>query len=34
MIHTARHLAKLKKIDLNDFTDAVTATSKAFFDIP
>ena len=34
MIHTARYLAELKKMDLNDFALAVTATSKSFFNIP
>jgi TatD DNase family protein len=34
MIHTARYLAELKQIDLTDFTDAITATSKSFFDLP
>lgn len=31
MIHTAKYLAKLKKMDLTDFAQAITATSKAFF---
>jgi len=31
MIHTARRLAELKGLDLADFAEAVTATSKAFF---
>jgi len=31
MIHTARFLAKLKGMDLRDFANAVTATSRAFF---
>ncbi|MDT8301454.1 MAG: TatD family hydrolase [Sedimentisphaerales bacterium] len=34
MIHTARHLAELKHIDLTDFADIVTATSKSFFNLP
>jgi TatD DNase family protein len=34
MIHTAKYLAELKKMNLTDFTDAVTATSKSFFDLP
>ncbi|MHC4243892.1 MAG: TatD family hydrolase [Planctomycetota bacterium] len=34
MIHTAKHLAELKQIDLTDFANAVTATSKSFFDLP
>jgi TatD DNase family protein len=33
MIHTARCLAELKEMDLADFAEAVTATSRAFFDI-
>jgi TatD DNase family protein len=31
MIHTARRLAELKKMNLADFAEAVTATSRAFF---
>ena len=31
MIHTARFLAELKQMDLEDFAEAVTATSKDFF---
>lgn len=31
MIHTARFLAELKGMDLADFAEAVTATSKVFF---
>ena len=34
MIHTARYLAELKQMDLTDFANAVTATSKNFFDLP
>ncbi len=34
MIHTARYLAELKQMDLTDFTDAVTVTSKNFFGLP
>ena len=34
MIHTARFLAGLKKMDLNEFANTVTATSKFFFDLP
>ncbi len=34
MIHTARYLAELKAMDLADFADAVTATSKTFFHLP
>jgi len=31
MIHTATFLAELKQMDLEDFAQAVTATSRAFF---
>jgi TatD DNase family protein len=34
MIHTARCLAELKGMDLADFAEAVTATSKVFFGLP
>jgi Tat protein secretion system quality control protein TatD with DNase activity len=34
MIHTARCLAELKQMDLPDFAEVVTATSKAFFALP
>jgi len=34
MIHTARCLAELKRMDLADFAEAVTATSRAFFSLP
>ncbi|MBN1805073.1 MAG: TatD family hydrolase [Sedimentisphaerales bacterium] len=34
MVHTARHLAELKQMDLNDFANAVTAASKSFFNLP
>jgi len=34
MIHTARFLAELKGVDLDDFAEVVTATSKAFFSLP
>jgi len=34
MIHTASFLAELKGMDLADFAEAVTATSKAFFCLP
>jgi TatD DNase family protein len=33
MVHTAKRLAELKGMGLGDFAEAVTATSKAFFDI-
>jgi TatD DNase family protein len=34
MIHTARCLAELKGMGLGDFAEAVTTTSKTFFDLP
>ncbi len=34
MVHTAKYLAELKQMDLTDFANAVTATSKSFFDLP
>jgi len=34
MIHTAKFLAELKEMDLTDFAEAVTATSRAFFALP
>jgi TatD DNase family protein len=34
MVHTARCLAELKGMDLADFAEAVTATSKVFFGLP
>lgn len=34
MLHTAKSLAQLKEIDLADFAQAVTATSRAFFNLP
>ena len=34
MIHTAKRLAELKGMDLGDFAEAVTATSRAFFRLP
>ena len=34
MVHTAKFLADLKRMDFEDFTKAVTATSKAFFNLP
>ena len=33
MVHTAKFLAALKGMDLPDFADAVTATSKSFFNL-
>jgi len=33
MLHTAKYLAELKGMDLADFANAVTATSRAFFQI-
>jgi len=34
MIHTARFLAELKAMNLSDFAKAVTATTRAFFNLP
>jgi TatD DNase family protein len=34
MVHTAKFLADLKQMSLDDFAAAVTATSKAFFNLP
>lgn len=34
MIHIAKFLAELKGIDIADFANAVTATSKTFFSLP
>ena len=34
MIHTAKFLAELKGMDLTDFANAVTATSRTFFGLP
>jgi len=34
MIHTARFLADLKDMDLADFAETITTTSKAFFALP
>jgi TatD DNase family protein len=34
MVHTAKFLADLKQISLDDFAAAVTTTSKAFFNLP
>ena len=34
LVHTARFLAGLKGMDFENFCDAVTATSKAFFNLP
>ena len=34
MIHTAKFLAELKNMKLEDFASAVTATSKSFYDLP
>ena len=33
MVHTAQHLAELKEMDPADFAEAVTTTSKSFFDL-
>jgi Tat protein secretion system quality control protein TatD with DNase activity len=34
MVHTAKFLADLKSMNLDDFAAAVTTTSKAFFNLP
>jgi len=34
MLHTAKYLAELKQMDLADFANAATATSKTFFALP
>jgi len=34
MVHTAEYLAELNEMDLTDFADAITATSKTFFGLP
>jgi len=34
MIHTTKFLAQLKEMDLADFANTVTATSKNFFNLP
>ena len=34
MVHTAEYLAELKQMDLADFAQAVTATSRTFFSLP
>ena len=34
MLHTAKFLAQLKQMDLSDFANAVTATTKTFFNLP
>jgi TatD DNase family protein len=34
MVHTAKFLANLKHISIDDFTKAVTNNSKSFFDLP
>ena len=34
MLHTAKFLAELKQMDIEDFANAVTATSKTFFGLP
>ncbi|MCK4959941.1 MAG: TatD family hydrolase, partial [Planctomycetes bacterium] len=34
LVHTARKLAELKDIDPEEFAQAVTATSRRFFDLP
>ena len=34
MVHTAARLAELKAMDPADFAEAVTATSRRFFNLP
>ena len=34
MIHTARRLAELKQMDLTDFAEAISSTTKNFFALP
>jgi len=34
LIHTAKFLADLKGMDLSDFAQATTTTTKAFFALP
>ena len=34
MIHTAKFIADLKQTDLEAFAEAITATSKSFFNLP
>jgi Tat protein secretion system quality control protein TatD with DNase activity len=34
LVHIARFLAELKQIGLDEFAEAVTATSKSFFNLP
>ena len=34
MIHTAKFLAGLKKVDLHEFAERTTATARDFFDLP
>jgi TatD DNase family protein len=34
MIHAARFLAELKEMEMSEFAEAVTATSKGFFGLP
>jgi len=34
MVHTARFIADLKQMELADFAQAVTATSRTFFNLP
>jgi len=34
LIHTAKKIAEVKEMDLEDFAEAVTATSKQFFNLP
>jgi TatD DNase family protein len=34
LIHTAKKIAEVKEMDLEEFAEAVTATSKQFFNLP
>jgi len=34
LVHTAKKIAEVKEMDLEDFAEAVTATSKQFFSLP
>ena len=34
LVHTAKKIAEVKEMDLQEFAEAVTATSKKFFDLP
>jgi TatD DNase family protein len=34
LVHTAKYIAQLKKMDLESFATAVTSTTKSFFGLP